>query len=249
LVVPIATGDKIKETTHVFMISPRNEKQSWKIFDFIKKEGINKVGCLFKQNDYGVNIAYTFMDSISKVGIETYSQAYQEGQNDFKSLLRKFEERGFQTIFIPGNYEETALILKQSKELAQNITFIGTDGCYSPDLIQLAGTASEGFLLTMMPLNKDSELYKHFLGLYKAKKSESEKEPDVFTCYGYETFCILFKAIENATNQEVKEVSDYLMQNKFNSLTDTLNFDAQGEAVREYKIYEVKKGEFTPTDK
>jgi len=245
LVVPIATGDDILKTPNVFMISPRNEKQTWKIIDFIRNENINKVGCLFKQNEYGVNIANTFLDSISTLGIETYSQAYQEGQNEFRSLLRKFEEREIQTIFVPGNYEETALILKQSQELAQNITFIGTDGCYSPDLIKLAGSASESFLLTMMPLKKDSELYVKFASLYKDKHG---KEPDVFTCYGYETFSILFNAIENSSTLDINNVVSYLENNSFNSLTNTLKFKNR-EADREYQIYKIENSNFVPTEK
>jgi len=246
LIVPIATGDNILETPNVFMISPRNKKQTWKIIDFIRSENIDNVGCLFKQNEYGVNIASIFLDSISSVGIKTYSQAYQEGQNDFRSLLRKFEEKEIQMIFVPGNYYETAMILKQSKELAQNITFIGTDGCYSPELINLAGSASEGFLLTMMPLKKESELYIKFASLYKEK--HPDKEPDIFTCYGYETFSILFDALENVPTLDVNNVVNYLENNSFNSLTNMLKFENR-EANREYQIYKIENQIFIPTEK
>jgi branched-chain amino acid transport system substrate-binding protein len=244
LIVPIATGDKIREIgDNVFMISPRNEKQTQRIIEYIKERGEspNEIGCLFKQNDYGVNIANTFFKEFSNA----YSQAYQEGQNDFKSILVKFREKNIKTIFVPGNYEETALILKQAKGLNYAPTFIGTDGSYSPKLIELAGEGtSNGFLLTMMPIDYSSDSYIKFKALYN-KKYPNEEE-DIFACYGYETFIVLINAMENTQNCTVKEVSDYLRNHDFNSLTGTLKFDLQGEAIREYQIYEVKDDKFVP---
>jgi len=241
LIVPIATGDRIKDIgENIFMMSPRNEKQTNKIVNFIKKDfNSNRIGCLFKQNDYGVNIANTFLKFFEG---NAYSQAYQEGQNDFKSLLLKFKSEKINLIFLPGNYEETATILKQSKELNYLPTFIGTDGAYSPKLVELAGKASEGFLLTMMPVDYNSEMYLKFKEKYLQKHNS---EPDIFSCYGYESCTIMMKAIKNSPQKTSEEVRKYLESNKFDSLTGELSFDTNGEAKRDYQIYIVKNGNFT----
>ena len=243
LIVPIATGDKISKIgKNVFMISPRNEKQTLKIINFINNEFKNKkIGCLFKQNDYGVNIANTFFHEFPDI----FSQAYQEGQNDFKTILNKFIKENVEIIFVPGNYEETAKILKQSREINYNPIYIGTDGCYSPKLIELAGNASENFLLTIMPVDYNSEMYRNFEKLFYNKFNS---KPDIFSCYGYESAIILINSLKNSVDRTSSEISNYLLSNSFKSLTGEidLRFDNNGEAERNYQIYIVKDGNFIP---
>jgi len=200
LIVPIATGDRIREIgENVFMMSPRNEKQTRKIANFIKERFYNKrIGCFFKQNEYGVNIANTFFKLFNE---SIYSQAYQEGQSDFKSSLLKFKSKGIELVFLPGNYEETATILKQAREINYKADFIGTDGTYSPKLIELAGEASEKFLLTMMPVDYNSKMYLEFEKIYYEK---FKTKPDIFACYGYESGIIMMDAIKSSSQNKPK---------------------------------------------
>lgn len=246
LLVPIATGDKIRELgRNIFMLSPRNEKQTKRIASFIKERfNEQRIGCFFKQNDYGVNIANTFFELFEN---EVESQSYLEGQRDFRSSLITLKQKNISVIFLPGNYEETALILKQAKEIGYNAKFIGTDGAYSPLLISNAQGASEGFLLTMMPVNSESSIYKDFEKKYIQKYNGNK--PDIFACYGYESGLILMKAIMSTNNFGVDSARTYLLTNSFNSLTGEMRFDDQGEALRDYSIYEVKEGEFVLFEK
>ncbi len=249
LVVPIATGDRIREIgENIFMISPRNEKQTKKIASFIKEKFSGKrIGCFFKQNDYGVNIANTFLKLFEN---NIYSQAYQEGQSDFRSSLLKFRDERVELVFLPGNYEETAAILKQSREINYNAVFIGTDGTYSPKLIELAGDASENFLLAMMPIDYKSKIYLEFEAKYLQKHNA---KPDIFACYGYESGLIIMDAISSSLNKSIAEIKNYLQSKEFDSLTGKMHFENEveanrpsWEANRDYKIYIVKKGNFTP---
>lgn len=251
LIVPIATGDKIREIgENVFMISPRNEKQTKKIANFIQNQfNGKKIGCFFKQNDYGVNIANTFLELFED---NAYSQAYQEGQSDFRTSLLKFKSEGIELVFLPGNYEETATILKQSREINYQAVFIGTDGTYSPKLIELAGEASEGFLLAMMPVDYDSETYIEFEVKWLKK---NQAKPDIFACYGYESGIIMKTAIDSSEHKTTEEVRKYLQTKEFSSLTGMMHFENEGdpnwpswEATRDYQIYVVKNGEFIPSN-
>lgn len=252
LIVPIATGDRIKCIgENIFMISPRNEKQTHRIANFIKIHfDDKKVGCLFKQNDYGVNIANTFLKLFEN---NTYSQAYQDGQNDFRSLLLKFKTEAVNLVFLPGNYKETATILKQARQINYNAVFIGTDGTYSPKLIESAREASEGFLLTMMPVDYQSKIYLEFEKQYLEKNNNTK--PDIFACYGYESGLIMMEAINSSSNNTSKEVIEYLQSHEFNSLTGMMHFENEGdpnqpgwEANRDYSVYVVQDGKFIPYD-
>ena len=249
LIVPIATGDGIKEIgENIFMISPRNEKQTGKIARFIKEQFPGKkLGCFFKQNDYGVNIANTFFSLFDD---DVYSQAYQDGQSDFKRSLLKFQAERIGVVFLPGNYGETATILRQAKEINYRAIFIGTDGAYSPDLIELAGEASEGFLLAMMPVDYESKVYKDFKRLFSQKYNS---EPNIFDCYGYESGLIMMAAVSASPSHSTKDVRTYLQSQNFESLTGTMHFEKEEkperlgwEANRDYRIYIVKNGKFSP---
>ena len=73
---------------------------------------------------------------------------------NFKNKLLKIKSFYPEVIYFPSNYQESALILKQAKELRIFSIFVRGDGSYSPELIKIAGKAAEGSYYTLMVLLK-----------------------------------------------------------------------------------------------
>lgn len=243
LLVPIATGDAIKDIgNNIFMHSPRNEKQAIAAFNFIKDNyNLERVGVLYQQNSYGTGLSSVFIKQLRNEEIEPlFSESYQDAQTQIRSILSKIKESNPDAIFIPAEYQPTAIILKQAMELGINTVFIGTDGAYSSKLFEIAGEATENFYLTMFPLDKQNHLYQEF---HKEYFKQYNDDPNVFTCYGYETARTLINALEN-TDRTVEEVREYLYENEFNSISGSFRFDEKGEIIREYGIYTIRDSNF-----
>lgn len=239
----IATSDAIiKSGDYVFRTAPSNFKQAIKAASFITSDlKIKDIAIIFNQTDYGVNLSEKFKSEIKLQNIiPLYEAGYQDGTTDFKTILLKLKSSNAKAVFAPGNYEETANMLKQARLIGITIPFIGTDGAYSPKFIEIAGNATNNFYLTMMGVDVNNSMYKNFVATYKAKFNS---EPDVFTSYGYEAANILFQSISKEGNDSDK-VKQHLYSNTFKSLTGDLKFDSDGEVIRDYVILKVVNGKF-----
>ncbi len=238
LLVPIASGDSIRlKGDMVFMNCPRNEKQAISAAKYVVENYKDKrVGVIYQQIPYGVEISKNFSDELEKNNMKTeFSQSVQDVHTGLSTVIAKAKKANLDVIFIPMEYEAGALVLKQCREQGIAADFIGTDGSYSQKLIELAGDASEGFCFTMFPIDPNSDYYKEFAAKYKQKYNS---EPNIFSCYGYESAKNLMYAIKNAGNNP-ESVKRFFQENSFDSFTGKLTFDSTGEVEREFGIVRV----------
>lgn len=243
LIVPIASGNDIKtKGEYIFMDCPRNEKQSIAAAKFIAENlSLKKVGIIYQQISYGVELSDKFISELKKYDIEPlFNESFQDASTGLRNIIVKAKQAEPEIIFIPMEYESAALVLKQCKEQGLNCEFIGTDGAYSEKLIELAGNAAQGFYFTMFPINTELEYYKSFAAKFKEKNGEV---PNVFSCYGYESAKNMIAAIKN-TDGSTGAVKDYFYNQEFESFTGKLKFDKTGEADRDFGIIKVTNNEF-----
>jgi branched-chain amino acid transport system substrate-binding protein len=239
----ISSADKIKDAgDYIFRNVPRNEIQGKTAAEFIsRKLSKMKVAVYGKNDEYGVNLSQSFKARLKELGGNiVFDDAYQPGQNDFRSPIQKIKESGAEAVFSPGNYQETAILLKQLKESGTTLAFVGGDGSYSPELITVAGDSAEGSYYTLMAADATAPYYKDFKNRFVAKY---QKDPDVYDAYAFEAADIIGQAIKAVGNSSDK-VKEYLYSHAFNSLTGELKFDKDGEVVRDYGIVKVVGGKF-----
>lgn len=242
LLVPIASGDDIKDKgDFIFMNCPRNEKQAILAAKYVAEryQG-NRVGVIHQQIPYGIEISEIFISELQKKGMDvTINESVQNIRTGFKSIITKIKSQNLNVIFIPMEYEAGASVLKQCYENGIAADFVGTDGLYSQKLVELAREASEGFCFTMFPVDFSCNYYKEFVMKYKQKYKQ---EPNIFSCYGYESAKNLMYAITMAGNDPVA-VKEFFCDSTFNSFTGELRFNSTGEVEREYKLVRVINGQ------
>ena len=238
----ISTSDDLRKSGEYFFRNvPRNEVQGITAAEYLYNTLSKKKVVVFKKNDeYATNLSKSFKQRYIALGGEILlDDAYQPETRDFKSIITKIKGLNPPAVYIPGNYQETALFLKQAYEAGLNSTFIGGDGSYSPELISIAGNAAEGSMYTIMAVEKN-DYYNSFKDRFVKKYS---REPDVYDAYAFEAAEIIIKAIKN-TSYDASKIKKYLLSNYFDSLTGQLTFDVDGEVDRNYGIVKVVGGEF-----
>ena len=104
---------------------PRNEIQGKTAGEFlINNIHVKNIGILNENDDYGVNLSTSFKNTIVSLGGKIVVQeSYLSKDVNFRTQLLKIRNSQAEAIFIPGNYEESALILKQAKESAGFIAY------------------------------------------------------------------------------------------------------------------------------
>ncbi|KUO71605.1 MAG: branched-chain amino acid ABC transporter substrate-binding protein [Clostridia bacterium BRH_c25] len=204
-------------------------------------------------NDYAVGLAKFFTDNFKKLtGDENCIVAvsnYNTGDQDFTAQLTNIKAQNPDVIFAPGNFTESALVVKQARQLGIKTPFIGGDTWETPEFIEIGADAVEGtvfstFFASEKPITTEST---KFLDAYKAEYPG--KEPAAVTALGYDAYLILIRAIEAAGTADSVKIQEALVAIKdFQGAAGVVTFDENRNAVKSAVIKTVKDGKFTFMD-
>jgi branched-chain amino acid transport system substrate-binding protein len=200
-------------------------------------------------NDYSVGLAKFFSDSFKKLtgdeGAILGELNYNTNDQDFTAQLTTLKSMKPDVIFAPGNYTESALIIKQARELGITAPFLGGDTWETPEFVDVGKQAVEGavfstFFATEVPITETSKV---FLDAYRKKY---QKEPAAVTALGFDGYLVARAAIEKAGTLDGAKLRDVLagMQG-FAGSAGLITFDQNRDATKSAVIKSVKGGKFT----
>jgi branched-chain amino acid transport system substrate-binding protein len=205
--------------------------------------GLKKVAILKDvKNDYSIGLAQFFEENFVKLGGQVVAtQAYSEGDTDFKAQLTALKAANPEAIIVPGYYTEAALIGKQARDLNMMMPIVGGDGWDSAKLIEIGGPAMNNtFFSTAYSADDPNPVVQNFVNRYKKLYNES---PDAFAVLGYDAGKILFDAIGRAGNVEGAMIRDALKTTKdFPGVSGVITIDADRNARKPIVIIEVADG-------
>jgi branched-chain amino acid transport system substrate-binding protein len=203
-------------------------------------------------NDYAVGLAQYFTESFKKLTNDTNSiiavSNYNTKDQDFSAQLTNIKAKNPDVIFAPGNFTESALIIKQARQLGIKTPIIGGDTWETPEFIDIGKDAVEGavfstFFSSEKPITKESE---KFLAEYR---KQYKKEPAAVTALGYDAYIMILDAIKRANSTDTVKVRDELAKTKdFQGAAGIITLDENRDAVKNAVIKVVKGGKFTYQD-
>ena len=212
--------------------------------------GVKKVAFVIeKSNDYAVGLAKYFQDTFKALtGDENaivYTGYYNTGDQDFTAQLTSIKASGAQAIFAPGNFTESALVMKQARELGISLPILGGDTWETPEVIEIAGAAAEGIVFSTF-FDANAKLTDTTTEFLKAYKDKYGKEPAAVTALAYDAYLLALNAIERAGSAEPQAIRDALASTvDFPGAAGKVTLDANGDAVKSAVIKTVKDGKFT----
>jgi branched-chain amino acid transport system substrate-binding protein len=200
-------------------------------------------------NDYSVGLAKFFVDSFKKLtgdeGAILGELNYNTNDQDFTAQLTTLKSMNPDVIFAPGNYTESALIIKQARELGVTAPFLGGDTWEAPEFIDVGKASVDGavfstFFATEVPITDTS---KTFLDAYRKQYS---REPAAVTALGFDGYLVVRTAIEKAGTLDGAKIRDVLAATQgFPGAAGLITFDGNRDATKSAVIKVVKDGKFT----
>ncbi len=198
--------------------------------------------------DYSVGLSKYFIDAFKKLTGDENSiveiSSYNSGDQDFTAQLSNVKSKNPDVIFAPGNYGESALLIKQARELGINVPILGGDTWEAPEFLSIGGDAVEGIVFSThftaeAPVTEKS---KEFLEAYKNKFN---KEANAFAALGYDAYLVILDAITRANSANPVDIQKALAETKgFVGATGIISLDENGDAVKSAVINQVKSGTF-----
>jgi branched-chain amino acid transport system substrate-binding protein len=199
-------------------------------------------------NDYSVGLAKFFSDYFKSLtkndGSVLATVNYNTGDQDFSAQLTTIRSLNPDVIFAPGNYTESALVIKQARELGINTPIIGGDTWETPEFIDVGRERVEGavfstFFASEVATTPAAEVF------LKEYRSRYNKEPAAVTALGYDGYLVALDAIKRANSIEPAKIRDAIAQTRgFIGATGTTSLDANGDATKSAFIKGVEGGKF-----
>ena len=200
-------------------------------------------------NDYSVGLAGFFEKSFAKLGGTVVSKMnYMTGDQDFTAQLTEIISKNPDFVFLPSYFAEGAIILKQARELGAEFPFMGGDAMDNPEIVTLGGSAVDGFMHTTFAYDPSmpnmSEIAKKFTDSWNNFKPE--KEPNVNSALGYDSYLLILDAIKRAGVAEPQAIRDALEATKdVPCVTGLTSMNATHDAEKEVGIVKIVDGKKT----
>jgi branched-chain amino acid transport system substrate-binding protein len=222
-------------------------------YTFLK---ITKAATIHDGSLYADKLQGVFADEFTKLGgTITLQTSVTIGQTDMSSVLASIATGSPELIYFPIFLPEGAFLIQQAKTTPglENTKLMGADGLYSPDVMNTAGAAVEGFMVSS-PLVQGAE-YDAFVAKYVAKFGV--QPINIFHAHAYDGFNIVKAAIEKVAVQESdgtiyiprQGLRDAMAATKdFKGLTGVLTCNVDGDCANPIiGVYEYHTGVYPPT--
>ena len=221
--------------------------------NYAYKQGARKVAIVQEvSNDYSVGLAKFFVEAFKKLTndpnciVDTAN--YQTGDKDFTAVLTNLKAKNPDAVFAPGNFTESALLIKQARQLGINAPFMGGDTWETQEFIDVGGKDVEGAVLSTA-FDREKASTKEAEKFLKAYTDEYKGEPSALSALGYDSYLIAVDAIKRAGSTESQKVRDAIAATKdLEAVTGKTTLDKNGDAIKAAVIKEVKQGKFKYLD-
>lgn len=173
-------------------------------------------------------------------------EPHEIGTKDFTAVLTKVVAASPDIVFAPVYIAEGAAIVRQAREMGYKGVMMGTDAMYTPELVTLAGAASEGFLVPAFFHPSDPRpAAQTYVKSYKAKAGEL---PEAYGANSYDIARLFFEAIRagGATRDGVQKHLAGVGSTSpaFDGVTGQMKFDKGHDVTKPVSVAEVRKGIF-----
>lgn len=200
-------------------------------------------------NDYSVGLAKFFTDAFVGLTGDPASIVevanYNTNDTEFSAQLQNVASKNPDVVFAPGNYTESALLIKQAREQGIELPFLGGDTWETPEFVQIGGSAVEGVVYSFFydskaPANDNGKLF------IEEYKKETGQDPAGVTALGFDAYLVIIDAITRANSADPKAIRDALATTAdYPGAAGTITLDENGDAVKSAVIKTVENGEFT----
>ena len=240
MVSPWSTNpDTTKDRPWVFRAAFLDPFQGPVAANFAAKQfGAKTSAVLFDiANDYSKGLAEIFKTEWEKksgAGTVVAFESHGTKDQDFSAQLTKIVAAKPDFIFVPDNYNQVALIIKQARDLGYKGPFMGSDAWGSAELMTLCGKECIGqFFSTHYAAAGAQGATKEFIDRYTTKY---KYVPDDVAALTWDATRLVLQAIQEAgkiekdIKAERKIVRDALANIKqFAGITGTMKFSGTGD--------------------
>jgi branched-chain amino acid transport system substrate-binding protein len=175
-------------------------------FDYMKSQGITKIGVISDTGGFGKDGLASIQADAPKMGMTvTGSETFNPGDTDMTAQLTKIKDSDAQAVLMWTAGSEATIIAKEVKDLGFKIPLYGSHGIANQQFIEGAGAAANGVkfaaghILVPASYGKGGDAYTQatdFVGSYQAAYGTP---PTTFAGHAFDAINMLAAAAQNVS--------------------------------------------------
>jgi len=193
----------------------------------VKELGAKKIAIIDDRTAYGQGLADEVEKAAKAAGAEIVAREFTNDKaTDFKAILTKIKSKRPDAIFHGGMDATGGPMLKQMKELGIKAKFMTGDGGCTPEIVKLAGDASEGIYCTQagLPVDKLPNGQK-FVEDFTKKYGQIQ----IYAPYSYDAAMVLIDSMKRANSADPAKYLPEVGKTSYNGVTGKIEFDEKGD--------------------
>jgi branched-chain amino acid transport system substrate-binding protein len=254
---------------YLFSTAMTQPLQARRLADYaIGQAGYRRFCILYPDTPYGHELAALFSNEVKQRGGELIAmESYKETDADFNQPIRRLKEAdlkkygqtetvktmkngknivrilytpGFDAVFLPGDFNQVAMIAPQLTFYDVKVPLLGTNTWNAPNLTKLADRSIDGgTFVDAFFLDSPDQNIREFVDRYRRKY---QTDPSPFAAQAYDATRIIIETIRRGATTG-RAVRDQLMEmQEFPTLTGPASFGASGALNRRLYVIHVKNG-------
>lgn len=244
----------------IFKIPPGDDVAVGKVLQYLKEQGIKKVAWLNVANSFGSNSQAEFKKHHAEYGIEVViEETFEATVNDAKPMLTRVKKSNPEAIIVWGTAQESAVVMKNIRELGIEAPIVGSHAIGTKQLIELSSGAANGVVfpagrMLVVDQLSDNHPQKQVLSDYKKSyETKYNKPADLYGCHPWDAMNMIVQAIKNS-GAESDKIRDYLENNiknfvGTNGIFNMSPSDHNGLTIDSLVMVEIKDGHFLLKEK
>lgn len=197
-----------------------------------------------KKSAYSEGLTEVFQKKFAELGGKIVGvESYAKGDTDFRAQLTNIKKLKAQGLYVPGYYQDVAVIAEQAKELGLKTTMMGGDGWDSAKLFELGGSAVDGsYVSNHYSADDPSPRVQEFIKKYQARYKTT---PDSLAALGYDAARVAIEAMKRAPELTGPAIRDQIAATKdFPGVAGTITLDEHRNPVKPAVVLKVEAGQF-----
>ena len=215
----------------------------------ITEAGISKVASLGAIGDpYTEALTKIIEDEFTAKGGEMVKKLnYQNKDVEFRPQLTEAHKAGAEAILaLSSYYKDVVLMAQQSRDLGYDFKFLIGDGCYSPELVELAGDELEGSYMISGVSEDDPALKEYSVEFGKKYPGQTA---NVYVAYSLDAMMLLEYAINKAGSFDTEAIRTALENAQGVKLFSDDNFTVDKETHnplnKTVSVLKITDGQYT----
>lgn len=229
-----------KKSKNLFRIYVSDDQEWVLLADYINKSDAKSIGILHINAEYGLDSKKALQENLEPDVEILFSEAYEIGQSDFRSILLKVRGKKADAVVLMGYGIEYVPMLRQMKEMGFHAKILGNvDFVY--DFVRKEETATGAvFTAPAFSFGEYSVRGKQFLEKFR---TQFGRDPAWDEAYSYDNILILSEALEKSNSTRTQDLVQELVKIKdFEGVSGKITITQYGDSITSIYLATLEKG-------